>query len=117
MSRRVITRTNVSCHPKPKEKKRFSDILVGFVFLFFITLGIAKAVMYLAFDIPQAATKDGGETISYFLVPTDDWKGERKVTPDMKEFAILMDGIYDVVHVVPNDELEKILREEAKQYK
>ena len=115
MSRRVITRTNVSCHPKPKEKKRFSDVLVVFLFLFFVALGIAKAVMYLAFDIPQAATKDGGETISYFLVV--DERGERKVTPDMKEFEILMDGIYDVVHVVPNDELEKILREEAKQYK
>lgn len=117
MTRRVITRTNVTFQrPKP-EKKRFSDILVVFLFLFFVALGIAKAVMYLAFDIPQAATKDGGETISYFLVPTDDGKGERKVTPDMKEFGILKDGIYDVVHVVPNEDLAKILEEEAKQYK
>jgi len=64
---RTKTRTNVQ-FPAPAKKKSFFEILLRMIVGFFIIVSIAKATLFVAFNIPSlAATRDGGKTIAYFV--------------------------------------------------
>ena len=67
------------------------------LFVFFFYLHI-----HYSFDRPQACTCDGGKTISYFLLPSEDNKSYTKVFPEQKEYEIILNkGDYERIDISP----------------
>ncbi len=88
----------------------FKLVPIALAMMIFV-LGI-QAVLYLAFDIPQAAISIDSKTAAYYVVPAADGKSYEKITPDMEKYKEIEKArISEVVNIAP-PEVAKVLDKE-----
>lgn len=95
----------------------FKTVIAIFVGFLLIPTMLVKTAVYVAFDMPQAATYDEGKTISYFEIPSEDQTRYIKVYPSSKKYMeIMREGRYGLIHIAPPGPIKEAFEQMKRDF-